>query len=343
MKNFNDLQIKELKKEVRSSFLTKEKFEFYKIKFGFSNEAFKRALIYNNIPFKSGDIKLALKSLNINVINKSIKYSEFLLIKKEFLHEFKNSKIKILFKCSECNNEGSSRASHFLNRKFFRMKPICAKCISKKISNLDEVKIKNSKTQKIAQNKKETKEKNRSSQLKRFKDPNVLKNHSEALKKAWENPEYRKKMKKIAKEKWNNIEYAKKVIEHSKNGGLKGYYKNIYYDSGYELAYLLKLENENNLDKIERAYFKIEYINKKGEKSRYFPDFIYNKVYVIEVKGYAPWSDLDNICLKNKAASEWAKQNKMKFRVVELRDFGYHWYRKARIIHKNLQNDKIKI
>ena len=343
MKNFNSLQIKELKKELKSSFLTKEKFDFYRIKFEFSYEMFKRALIFNNIPFKSGDVRLALRSLKINVVDKSIKYSDFLLIEKKYLHEFKDSKIKILFKCSECNNEGSSRISHFLTRKFLKMEPICAKCINKKVSNIEEVIKKNSKIQKIAQNKKKTKEKNRNSQLKRFEDPTTLKQHSEAAKKTWKNPEYRKKMEKIAKEKWDDIEYAKKVIEHSKNGGLKGIYKGVYYDSGYELAYLLMMENKGELNKIERAYLKIEYVNKDNLKSRYFPDFIYEKIYIIEVKGYAPWTDLKNICLKNKAASYWAKQNKMRFRVIELKDFGYHWYRKARIMHKKLQDDKIKI
>ena len=338
MKNFNDLQLRQLKEDVCDCFLTKEKFQFYKKKFGFSYESFKNALIYNGIPFKSGDVKLALKSLNIECINKTIKYEDFLLIDKKYIEEFSNSKIRIAFKCAECGNEGNSRFSHFLNRAYFKEVPICSKCINKKVSNLEDVRKKNSETQKIAQNKESVKEKQRKAQLKRFEDENAIKKLSVASKKMWQNPEYRKKLEKIAREKWGDANYAKKVIEHSKNGGLKGIYKGLYYDSGYELAYLLMMDNNGEFDKITRSYLKIDYINKDGEKSRYFPDFVYDKKYIIEVKGYAPWSDLKNISLKNKAAALWCKKNDKKFRVIELKDFGYHWYRKARIFHKNNKN-----
>jgi hypothetical protein len=120
MKNFSDSQLKQLKKEIHDCFLTKEKFKFYKEKFNFSYESFKKALIYNGIPFKSGDIKLALKSLKIDVVDKTIKYEDFLLIDKKYIKEFINSKIRISFKCIECGNEGNSRLSYFLNRIFLR-------------------------------------------------------------------------------------------------------------------------------------------------------------------------------------------------------------------------------
>lgn len=338
MKNFNNLQLKQLKQETYDCFLTKEKFQFYKKKFNFSYESFKKALIYNGIPFKSGDIKLALKCLKINVIDKTIKYEDFLLIDKKYIKEFINSKIRICFKCIECGNEGNSRLSHFLNRIFFKEMPVCVKCINKKIGNLEQVRKKNSDIQKIIQNKESVKKKQRKAQLKRFEDKNEIRKLSEASKKLWQNPEYRKKMERIAREKWEDVDYAKKVIEHSKNGGLKGFYKGLYYDSGYELAYLLMMDNNGELDKITRSYSKINYINKDGKKSNYFPDFIYKEKYIIEVKGYAPWSDLKNISLKNKAAALWCKENDKKFRVIELKDFGYHWYRKARIFHKNNKN-----
>ena len=342
MKNFNKHQLEELLKKTENSFLSKEDRLFYIKEFEFGYESFREAMIYNKIPFKCGHLSTSLKCLGINSIGNVITYNDFLLIPEKYLKEFERSKIKITFECSECKKKGQSTMKNFLTRKFLQKQIICSKCINKKVGNLEErIKI-NSDAQLIAQNKPEIKEKNRQAQLERFKDPIALKKHSDAGKKTWQNPEYRKKMEKIAKEKWDDVEYAKKVIEHSKNGGLKGYYKNLYYDSGYELAYLMMMNDKGELNKIERSYVKIVYKDEMGDVHRYFPDFIYNNKIIIEVKGYAPWVNLNLIYCKNKEAANFAKQNKMEFRIIELKDFGYRWYRKAREYHKKNKNNETK-
>ena len=141
-------------------------------------------------------------------------------------------------------------------------------------------------------------------------------------------------MEIIAKEKWDDPEYARKVIQNSKNGGLKGVYKGLYYDSGYELAWLMILESEGNLLSVQRANVYIGYKNTKGKTSHYYPDFILNGNYLVEVKGYGPWADKSNISKKNEAAKLWCKSNGMRYRLVEFKDIGHHWYRKARNKHK---------
>lgn len=125
---------------------------------------------------------------------------------------------------------------------------------------------------------------------------------TEAGKRNWKDPEYRNKMERIAREKWENPEYARKVIQNSKNGGLKGFYKGLYYDSGYELAWLMILDSEGKLLSVERASMYIGYKNTKGKMSHYYPDFILDGKYLVEVKGYGPWADKSNISKKNKAA-----------------------------------------
>ena len=147
----------------------------------------------------------------------------------------------------------------------------------------------------------------------------------------------------IAKEKWKNPEYAKKVIQNSKKKYVTGYYKEIYYDSSYELAFLLKLESERgNLECIKRVDFYISYKDKNNKSSCYYPDFILDSKFLIEVKGKAPWIDLENLELKNLAGKSWCKENKMRFRLIELEDFGYYWLRKALKLHKEIKNGETK-
>lgn len=72
----------------------------------------------------------------------------------------------------------------------------------------------------------------------------------------------------------------------------------MYYDSGYELAWLMIMESENKLCNIIRANTYISYKNTKGKTSNYYPDFILGNEYLIEVKGYGPWADIANISKK---------------------------------------------
>jgi len=149
-------------------------------------------------------------------------------------------------------------------------------------------------------------------------------------------------MEKIAKEKWNDPEYARKVIQNSKNGGLKWIYKGLYYDSGYELAWLMIMDYEGRLLNVERADMYIGYKNTKEKTSNYYPDFILDVKYLIEIKGYGPWADRDNISRKNEAAKLWCKSNDMRYRLVEFKDIGNSWYRRARKKHKELNNGEVK-
>lgn len=70
--------------------------------------------------------------------------------------------------------------------------------------------------------------------------------------------------------------------------------------------------------------------------------FILDNKYLIEVKGYGPWADIANISKKNEAAKVWCKENSMRYRLVEFKDIGNHWYKKARNKHKELNNGEIK-
>jgi len=189
-----------------------------------------------------------------------------------------------------------------IGREFFSIESICSNCINKVVRNIDECQKRNREAQLISQNRPKVKKKNRDAQLKRFKDLEVRRKHSEVGKKKWKDPEYREKMEKIVKEKWNDPEYARKVIQNSKARGLKGVYKGLYYDSGYELSWLMILDSEGKISNVDRVNLYIEYNNSKKKLSHYYPNFILDGKYLVEIKGCGLWVDIDNISKKNEAA-----------------------------------------
>lgn len=343
MKKLTEEQLQEMNKVMSDKgFLTKQEISILRDRFGYSYKIFKRELIENKIPFKNGNLANVLLSFGIEVKDKKIELDEFIVLGYWKIELFKNSKIRAKFECQECASKSDSRLEKMIKRKFFILEPICSNCINKVVANTDKWKKTNSEAQLIAQNRPEIKEKNRNAQLERFKDSKVREKHSNASKKMWKNPEYRKNMERIAKEKWEDPEYARKVIQNSKNGGLKGIYKGIYYDSGYELAWLMILDSKGKLSDVERANMYIRYKNTKNKTSHYYPDFTLNGRYLMEIKGYGPWVDRANISKKNEAAKLWCKENNMRYRLIEFKDIGHYWYRKARKKHKEINNGEVK-
>lgn len=72
------------------------------------------------------------------------------------------------------------------------------------------------------------------------------------------------------------------MFNKTRGNGKKGWYKGIFCDSTWELAYLVYCL-ENNIN-IKRCQLKFEYIW-NNEKHIYIPDFIINDNELIEIKG----------------------------------------------------------
>jgi len=66
--------------------------------------------------------------------------------------------------------------------------------------------------------------------------------------------------------------------------GKSGWYKGYWSDSSYELAYII-YNLEHNIP-FERNTKSFEYINSKGEKRKYYPDFILPCGKYIEIKNF---------------------------------------------------------
>ncbi len=241
---------KEILNEINEILKTKEFLEREDVKeiskkFNIINGILIKQIQELGIPCMAANLKLSLHGFGIPVEENLCTLEKFNKLGDWRLIIFKNSKINVSYNCKICNAPGKSRLAHIIQRKFFKSEPICSKCIEREVSKTNEWKNTNSIAQLIAQNKPEQVEKNKQAQIERFKNPEARIKASEASKKNWENSEYREKLVKIAQDKWKNPEYAKNVIEKSRNSQKCGMYKEVYYNSSYELAFLLKIEDSD--------------------------------------------------------------------------------------------------
>ncbi len=105
----------------------------------------------------------------------------------------------------------------------------------------------------------------------------------------------------------------------------KSVFNKIIGDSHFELEFASFLDGCNDIVSFAKNYFgvnfKLDYINKSGDISNYYPDFIVKKndkeIYIVETKGI---EDLD-VPLKTARLKEWCKdinklQNKVKYDFV---------------------------
>jgi len=337
MKNWKKL-FKEAKQIIKKEgYIKREKLIKLKEKHNINWTLLLKKLLENKMPCYYKKHATLLQALGIHLQNNVIQYIDFCKLGEWRNELFINSKIVVQFKCKECGTNAKLKLKNILQRKYMVGEPICAKCILKVVTNTMEWKNINSEAQLVAQNKPEQIEKNKQAQIERHTDPVMKLKHQQASKEVWNRPGYREKMQLIAKKKWDDPEYAKKVIENSKSKFKTGMYKGIYYQSSYELAFLLQEEEKNNLQNITRANCYIQYVDVKGIIRHYYPDFLINNKILIEVKGYGPWIDLENTRRKHIAAGEWCKLRKIQFRLVVRSDLGYPLIRKAIKIHNELQ------
>jgi hypothetical protein len=115
----------------------------------------------------------------------------------------------------------------------------------------------------------------------------------------------REEYSRIMKEVWKNPKNAKilsernsKAIESAMLNGnynpysncLHGWFESkkfatkFYYQSSYELKFLEFCESSPKITNLEKSKFVIPYVDKNGQKRKYFPDFLVNKNILIEIK-----------------------------------------------------------
>lgn len=115
-----------------------------------------------------------------------------------------------------------------------------------------------------------------------------------------------------------NPMYGKPSPTGSGNGW-SGWYKGWYFRSLRELTYMIKVIERFNLSWVsgESNKYKIEYVDFKGNKRNYFPDFIINDKYIVECKPKKLWNT-DNVIRKKEAALKYCDINGLKYKMIDI-------------------------
>jgi len=114
----------------------------------------------------------------------------------------------------------------------------------------------------------------------------------------------------------NNSMYGKPSPAGSGNGW-SGWYKGWLFRSLLELSYVINVLERFNLswESAEIKKYKIPYINWDGTLRNYYPDFIVNEKYLIEVKPKSLQKS-SQVLLKKKAAEIFCKNNNFIYKLT---------------------------
>ena len=116
-----------------------------------------------------------------------------------------------------------------------------------------------------------------------------------------------------------NPMYGKPSPQGSGNGW-SGWYNGWFFRSLRELTYMIKVIERFNLkwESGESNKYKIPYIDYKGNKRNYFPDFVIESKYIIECKPRRLW-DTPSVLSKKEGALKFCGDNGL---VYKTRDVG---------------------
>ena len=99
--------------------------------------------------------------------------------------------------------------------------------------------------------------------------------------------------------------------------GWKGWYKEVYFRSLREVSYLIYLDKNNILwTPAEKKEFTIHYLDYKGDKRTYRPDFLVNGNILVEIKPKRLHNS-PTIQLKAAAAIDFCNKHNLKYELVD--------------------------
>lgn len=112
----------------------------------------------------------------------------------------------------------------------------------------------------------------------------------------------------------NNGMYGKPSPQGAGNGW-SGWYNNWYFRSIHELSYMILVIERFNINWTNAEGIKIKYTNYNNDERNYFPDFLLNNKYVIEIKPKKLINSI-NVKAKTKAAIEYCNKNNLIFKIL---------------------------
>ena len=112
----------------------------------------------------------------------------------------------------------------------------------------------------------------------------------------------------------NNGMYGKPSPQGSGNGW-SGWYKNWYFRSLLELSYVVLVLERFNIAWSSAETIKIKYTDFNNIERNYFPDFLLNNKYVIEIKPKRLFNSIHVIYKKN-AAIKYCNENNLIYKII---------------------------
>lgn len=124
-----------------------------------------------------------------------------------------------------------------------------------------------------------------------------------------------KKKESIANSGSNNSMYGKPSPQGSGNGWC-GWYKGWFFRSLMELSYMILVIERFNIPwkSGECKEYMIKYINYDGKERNYFPDFILNEKYIVEIKPIS-LIDTPKVNIKKKYATNFCNKNNLIYKL----------------------------
>ena len=115
----------------------------------------------------------------------------------------------------------------------------------------------------------------------------------------------------------NNPMFGKPSPTGSGNGW-SGWYKGWYFRSVRELSYMINVIERFDIQwkTGDCSKTKIPYTDFSGTPRNYFPDFVLNDVYIIEIKPKKLWGS-DLVSRKTLAAKQWCVDNGYIYKIID--------------------------
>ena len=115
----------------------------------------------------------------------------------------------------------------------------------------------------------------------------------------------------------NNPMYGKPSPQGSGNGW-KGWYNGIFFRSLRELSFMINYIGRFHLttDPAEKVKFEIKYKDYLGQERNYYPDYLINNKFLVEIKPKRLWNT-PLIIAKKLAAEEFCKNKGFKYKLID--------------------------
>jgi hypothetical protein len=265
----------------------------------------------------------------INVFKNREKLIDFDVFKKHIGFWPQSKKMVIGF-CDVCGSSVKKKMCSVVGDykiESLKNRLICKNCTMKEVCKDIDWKTKNSKAQKIAQNRPEVLEKMSKSLKKVWSENNeVTKKWRESILKSNSSDEQRLKISKASKKLWQNEDYREKMLVNFRSfNGISGFFNSkfsgrIRFDSSYEFIFLFYCDLK--MKKVDRFKGSIKYIL-NGKSHYYIPDFVIDDV-IYEIKSNYKMENLfdkEEILAKKNSAEKFLENSKYKDYFICFEDF----------------------